>query len=61
MTIYGGIRINGEPVPELDPNRGQSIGLMVGGMLLLISGMIAFVTTQILRPTGDESGGTGSG
>lgn len=61
MTIYGGIRINGEPVPELDPDRPQSIGLMVGGMLLVAIALVAFLTTHTIRPVSPAAAGAQSG
>ncbi len=61
MTIYGGVRINGQPVPELDPNRAENIGFMVGGMLLVMCGLVAFMATQMIHPSGNKASGAQPG
>lgn len=56
MTIYGGVGINDHPAPELDPNRGQHIGFMIGGMLLVMAAMVAFMATSLARSSPDALG-----
>lgn len=50
LATFGGVRINDEPVPELDPNRSQHIGLLVVGMVLLIAALAGFMATQTAQP-----------
>ncbi len=61
MATFGGVRINGEPVPELDPNRSQNIGLMVVGMVLLIAALTAFMATQTTQPSARSTEGIRAG